>query len=220
MGIYEDGGPGTPSAANTATFQSIPYNCEPELLRQLGVQEPQPGGDADRGLHLRLAFPVIVGNSGAVTPSVSMSLAADRAKAFRLTDARAGVTLRAGDPTLKDITYSSTTPDRLTGRLHPRPGGGRLRRARALRVGDHRRRDHQGLAPGRCRRHAQVQTTITGDSLTLEVNTDVAMEMPTPQYGKNAVVWGMFLLSRGLGAVGSDLQLEEGRRRHHRPVLP
>src|SRR5690606_29745683 len=53
---------------------------------------------------------------------------------------------------------------------------------------------------------------ITGDALTLEVNTDVAMEMPTPQYGKNAVVWGMFLLSRGLGELGStaaDLQLKQ-----------
>ena len=38
-----------------------------------------------------------------------MSLSADAAKAFRLTDARAGVTLRAGDPTLKDIAYGSTT---------------------------------------------------------------------------------------------------------------
>src|SRR4029453_627212 len=46
--------------------------------------------------------------AGAVTPSVHMKLAADAAKAFRLTDARAGVTLRAGDPTLKDITYGST----------------------------------------------------------------------------------------------------------------
>ena len=34
-----------------------PVQLEPELLRQLGLQEPQPRGDADRGLHLRLAVP-------------------------------------------------------------------------------------------------------------------------------------------------------------------
>ena len=56
-----------------------------------------------------------------------------------------------------------------------------------------------------------MQTTITGDSLTLEINTDVAMEMPTPQYGKNAVVWGMFLLSKGSAHWGTaaDLQLKK-----------
>ena len=57
----------------------------------------------------------------------------------------------------------------------------------------------------------KVQTTITGDSLTLEINTDVAMEMPTPQYGKNAVVWGMFLLSKGSaqGITAADMQLKK-----------
>ena len=34
-----------------------PVQLEPELLRQLGLQEPQPRGDPDRGLHLRLAVP-------------------------------------------------------------------------------------------------------------------------------------------------------------------
>ena len=57
MGIYEDGGPGTPSAANTASVPVDPVQREPELLRQLGLQEPQPRGDADRGLHLRFAVP-------------------------------------------------------------------------------------------------------------------------------------------------------------------
>ena len=38
------------------------------------------------------------------------------------------------------------------------------------------------------------------------------MEMPTPQYGKNAIVWGMHLLSEALGARGitsADLQLKK-----------
>ena len=40
----------------------------------------------------------------------------------------------------------------------------------------------------------------------------MAMEMPTPQYGKNAIVWGMHLLSEALGARGitsADLQLKK-----------
>ncbi|MDR2996966.1 MAG: M20/M25/M40 family metallo-hydrolase, partial [Microbacterium sp.] len=109
MGIYEDGGPGTPSTTNTAAFQSIPYNSNPGFYdnwayKNLNREEmPIAGYTSDS------RFPVITGNSGSVTPTVSMDLSADSAKAFRLTDATAGVTLRAGDPTLKDIAYGSTT---------------------------------------------------------------------------------------------------------------
>ena len=56
-----------------------------------------------------------------------------------------------------------------------------------------------------------MQTTITGDNLAIEINTDVAMEMPTPQYGKNAIVWAMYLISEALDAKGvtaSDMQLK------------
>jgi hypothetical protein len=38
-----------------------------------------------------------------------MSLSGDAGKPFSLTAAVAGVTLRAGDPTLKDLVYGSTT---------------------------------------------------------------------------------------------------------------
>jgi hypothetical protein len=38
------------------------------------------------------------------------------------------------------------------------------------------------------------------------------MEMPTPQYGKNAIVWGMHLLSEALGQEASRLRISSSRR--------
>ncbi|MFF4812892.1 M20/M25/M40 family metallo-hydrolase [Micromonospora chersina] len=212
MGIYEDGGPGTPSTTSTATFQSIPYNSNPSFYdnwayKNLNREEiPIAAYTSDS------RFPVIVGNSGSVTPSVSMSLSADSTKAFRLTAATAGVTLREGDPTLKDIAYGSTTQiaSRATFTLDV-AGAGSAERDRFVSAIT-AAATTKGWLPAAPRTTPKVQTTITGDSLTLEINTDVAMEMPTPQYGRNAVVWGMFLLSQGLGAVGTtaaDLQLKK-----------
>ncbi|MER5625853.1 M20/M25/M40 family metallo-hydrolase [Streptosporangium sp. NPDC002544] len=212
MGIYEDGGPGTPSTTNTATFQSIPYNSNPSFYdnwayKNLNREEiPIAAYTSDS------RFPVIVGNSGSVTPSASMSLSADSTKAFRLTDATAGVTLREGDPTLKDIAYGSTTQiaSRAIFTLDV-AGAGSTERDRFV-AAITAAATTKGWLPAAPRTTPKVQTMITGDSLTLEINTDVAMEMPTPQYGKNAVVWGMFLLSKGLGALGTtaaDMQLKK-----------
>ncbi|WP_154674120.1 zinc-binding metallopeptidase family protein [Nakamurella lactea] len=212
MGIYEDGGPGTPTPANTATFQSLPYNTNPTFYdnwayKNLNREEmPIAAYTSDS------RFPVIVGNSGSVTPSVSMDLSADAGKAFRLTDATAGVTLRDGDPTLKDIAYGSTTQiasrARITLDLTGASSAERDRFVAAITAAA----TAKGWLPTAAGTTAKVQTTIAGDALTLEVNTDVAMEMPTPQYGKNAIVWGMFLISHGLGDLGitaSDLQLKK-----------
>ena len=212
MGIYEDGGPGTPSTTNTATFQSIPYNSNPSFYDNWAYKNLNREETPVAAYTSDSRFPVIVGNSGAVTPSVSMSLSADSTKAFRLTDARAGVTLREGDPTLKDITYGSTTQiaSRAIFTLDV-AGAGAAERDRFVSAIT-AAATTKGWLPAAPGTTPKVQTTITGDSLTLEINTDVAMEMPTPQYGKNAVVWGMFLLSKGLGALGStaaDLQLKK-----------
>jgi hypothetical protein len=212
MGIYEDGGPGTPSTTNTATFQSIPYNSNPTFYdnwayKNLNREEiPIAAYTSDS------RFPVIVGNSGAVTPSVAMSLSADSAKAFRLTGATAGVTLRECDPTLKDIAYGSTTQiaSRAIFTLDV-AGASSAQRKRFVSAITGAAKT-KGWLPAARHTTPKVQTTITGDSLTLEINTDVAMEMPTPQYGKNAVVWGMFLLSQGLGTLGitaADMQLKK-----------
>ncbi|MET7749055.1 M20/M25/M40 family metallo-hydrolase [Micromonospora sp. NPDC005367] len=211
MGIYEDGGPGTPSAANTATFQSIPYNSNPSFYDNWAYKNLNREDMPIAGYTSDSRFPVIVGNSGSVTPSVSMDLSADSTKPFRLTDAKAGVTLREGDPTLKDIAYGSTTQiaSRAIFTLDV-AGAGSTERDRFVSAIT-AAATTKGWLPAAPGTTPKVQTTITGDSLTLEINTDVAMEMPTPQYGKNAVVWGMFLLSQGLGALGgtaADLQLK------------
>jgi hypothetical protein len=212
MGIYEDGGPGTPTPANTATFQSIPYNTNPTFYdnwayKNLNREEiPIAAYTSDS------RFPVIVGNSGSVTPSVSMDLSADAGKAFRLTDATAGVTLREGDPTLKDIAYGSTTQIASRATLTLDLAGASSARRDQLVAAIDAAATAKGWLPAAAGTIPKVRTTIAGDALTLEVNTDVAMEMPTPQYGKNAVVWGMFLLSEGLGQLGvsaPDLQLKK-----------
>lgn len=52
-------------------------------------------------------FPVVVGNTRAWTPYLTMNLAKDLGKDFSLVETGAGVTLREGDPTLKDIVYGS-----------------------------------------------------------------------------------------------------------------
>lgn len=202
MGIYEDGGPGTPTAANTATFQSIPYNANPSFYdnwayKNLNREEmPIAAYTSDS------RFPVIVGNSGAVTPSVSMDLSADAGKAFRLTAATAGVTLREGDPTLKDIADGSTTQIASRSTFTLDLAGATPAQRNGLVAAITAAASAKGWLPAAPGTTPKVRTAIEGDTLTLEVNTDVAMEMPTPQYGKNAVVWGMHLLSQALGAVG------------------
>jgi acetylornithine deacetylase/succinyl-diaminopimelate desuccinylase-like protein len=212
MGIYEDGGPGTPSATNTALFQSIPYNSNPGFYdnwayKNLNREEiPIAAYTSDS------RFPVIVGNSGSVTPSVSIDLSADSTKAFRLTAATAGVTLREGDPTLKDIAYGSTTQIASRAIFTLDVAGASSSERDQFAAAITAAATTKGWLPADPGTTPKVQTTIAGDSLTLEVNTDVAMEMPTPQYGKNAVVWGMFLISEGLGAVGvsaDDMQLKK-----------
>ncbi|MFC4139904.1 MULTISPECIES: M20/M25/M40 family metallo-hydrolase [unclassified Microbacterium] len=212
MGIYEDGGPGTPTTTNTAAFQSIPYNSNPSFYdnwayKNLNREEmPIAGYTSDS------RFPVITGNSGSVTPTVSMDLSADSAKTFRLTDATAGVTLREGDPTLKDIAYGSTTQiaSRAIFTLDVADAAAADREKFVSAIT--KAATEKGWLPASAGTTPKVQTKFEGDSLTLEVNTDVAMEMPTPQYGKNAVVWGMSLLSEGFDALGvtaEDMQLKK-----------
>ncbi len=212
MGIYEDGGPGTPTPANTATFQAIPYNANPSFYdnwayKNLNREEmPIAGYTSDS------RFPVIVGNSTAVTPEVAMDLSADAATAFKLMDATAGVTLREGDPTLKDIAYGSTTQIAsraiFTLDVAGAAQGERDTFVNAVTAAA----TAKGWLPAAAGTTPKVQVTIVDDALTLEVNTNVAMEMPTPQYGKNAVVWGVSLISDGLGALGvtaADMQLKK-----------
>jgi len=56
------------------------------------------------------------------------------------------------------------------------------------------------------------KSTDSADIVLIEINVGQAMEFPTPQYGNNAVVWGMALLSEALdkaGITAADLQLKK-----------
>ncbi len=213
MGIYEDGGPGTPTVANTANFMSIPYyTANPSFYdnwsyKMLNREEmPIAAYTSDS------RFPVIIGNSTASTPSVSMSLAGDTGKPFSLISAIAGVTLRAGDPTLKDIAYGSTTQiaSRAIFTLDATGVGAAARNSFISSI----------MAAATVQQWLvalptdtpKVAAQVSGNTIILEINTGVAMEMPTPQYSKNAIVWGMYLLSEALrssGITAADLQLKK-----------
>lgn len=212
MGIYEDGGPGTPTVANTANFMSIPYyTANPSFYdnwayKMLNREEmPIAAYTSDS------RFPVIIGNSVASTPTVSMSLAADAGKPFSLVSAVAGVTLRAGDPTLKDIAYGSTTQVASRAVFTLSLAGVDAGRRSNFLAGLSAAASAQRWLMGAPSETPKVKAEVSGDSLVLEINTGVAMEMPTPHYGRNAIVWGMHLLSQALGASGvsaADLQLK------------
>ena len=199
MGMYEDGGPGTPSVANTVNYIDIPfYATNPGFYdnwayKYLNREEcPIAGYTSDS------RFPVIVGNSYSGTPNVTMNLASDAGKAFRLTAAQMGITERSGDVTLKDIVYGSAaqiasksifTLDASTAAVEDVVKFISDVKAAAVQ---------QGWSIEDGAEFAKVKIEQSGNNLVLTINTNVAMEFPTPQYSKNAIVWGMYLLSQAL----------------------
>jgi len=213
MGCYEDGSPGAPSVANTANYISIPYyTANPGFYDNWAYKVLNREETPIAGYTSDSRFPVIVGNSGSATPAVSMNLSSDAGKSFRLTAATAGVTLRAGDPTLKDIAYGSTTQiaSRAVFTLDVTNVSSADRNSFIADI--IAAATTQGWLPTLPGTTPKVQAQISGNNITLEINTDVAMEMPTPQYGKNAIVWGMYLISEALDAKGitaANLQLKK-----------
>ena len=213
MGIYEDGGPGTPNVANTSTFASIPYytsnpgfydNWAYKMLNREEIPIAAYTSDS--------RFPVIVGNSASTTPAVSMSLSSDAGKPFSLAAAVAGVTLRAGDPTLKDIVFGSTTQIASRAVFTLSVAGVSPEDSNSFIASINAAATARGWLPALPTETPKVKAEVSGDTIVLEINTGQAMEMPTPQYGKNAIVWGMHLLSEALAARGitsADLQLKK-----------
>ncbi len=201
MGIYEDGSPGVPTKEDTLKYMDIPYYTKNPgfydnwTYKSLNREEtPIAAYTSDS------RFPVVVGNTRSWTPYLTMNLAKDMGKDFSLVETGAGVTLREGDDTLKDIVYGSAAQIA----------------SRALFVLDISTADEaavktfcdkvekaateRGWLPKEDGKTQKVQLTENEDkkTLTLEINTDVAMEYPMPMYSKNAVVWGMYLLSQAL----------------------
>ncbi len=200
MGCYEDGSPKNPSADETLNYIDIPYYSAPGFYdnwtyKALNREEtPIAAYTSDS------RFPVVVGNTRAWTPYLTMNLAKDLGKDFSLVETGAGVTLREGDPTLKDIVYGSAAQiaSRAIFVLDIASAGEAEVKAFCDKV--NQAATERGWLPAAPGTTQKVQLTENKDekTLTLEINTDVAMEYPMPMYSKNAVVWGMYLLSQAL----------------------
>ncbi len=208
MGCFEDGNPGVPSAANTLRYMDIPYYtsnpsfydnwCYKSLDRQ---ETPIAGYTSDS------RFPVVVGNTRAWTPNVQFSLSDDAGKAYSLLSAEANVTLREGDPTLKDIVYGSATQIASRAVFTLKTDG---HNTDAFTSAVLAAATERGWLPAEEGTTPKVAFSTDDDgNLVLEINTDVAMEYPMPMYGKNAIVWGMYLIKTGLDEVGSELRLRD-----------
>ena len=207
MGAYEDSNPGVPSVEDTLKYMDIPYYtgnpgfydnwCYKSLNRE---ETPIAAYTSDS------RFPVVVGNTRAWTPNIEADLSADSGKAFSLLTASAGVTLREGDDTLKDIVHGSTS--QIASRAVFTLDVSKASEAEISAFIDSVKAaaTARGWLPTAAGTTPKVQCTAESGVLTLEINTDVAMEMPMPQYGKNAIVWGMYLLNEALPA---GLQLKE-----------
>ncbi|MBQ6915794.1 MAG: M20/M25/M40 family metallo-hydrolase, partial [Kiritimatiellae bacterium] len=207
MGCFEDGNPGVPTAANTLKYMDIPYYtgnpsfydnwCYKSLDRQ---ETPIAGYTSDS------RFPVVVGNTRAWTPNVQFDLSADAGKPLSLLAAEANVTLREGDPTLKDIVYGSATQiaSRAVFTFNAAGADTAAFQSAILAAATER-----GWLPAAEGTTPKVAFSVNeAGNLVLDINTDVAMEYPMPMYGKNAIVWGMYLIKSGLDAVNSDLKLK------------
>ena len=211
MGAYEDGGPGTPSVANTANYMDIPYyTANPGFYDNWAYKYLNREETPIAAYTSDSRFPVIIGNSGSVTPAVSMDLSSDTTEEIRLLSATASITARSGDVTLKDIAYGSTTQIAsnavftLAVSAAFRPAFIADLNAAAASQG--------WTTADSATAIANVNIESPGNTVVITINTDVAMEMPTPQYGKNAIVWGMYLLSEAIenaGMTSADLQLKK-----------
>jgi len=212
MGAYEDGNPGIPSKTDTLNYMDIPYYTENPTFydnwayKSLNREEtPIAGYTSDS------RFPVVVGNSKAWTPNVTMDLSEDAGKAFSLSAAAAGVTLREGDDTLKDIVYGSAAQIASRAIFTLDVADASADEINAFIAGVKADAEKQGWLPTAEGDTAKVAVNYheTENTIVMEINTDVAMEYPTPQYGKNAIVWGMYLLSNNLEGEAADLQLKK-----------
>ena len=213
MGAYEDNNPGIPSLASTLNYMDIPYLTTTGIgfydnwaYKYLNREEtPIAAYTSDS------RFPVIVGNSRASTPWLKMDLSGDVGKAFSLKSAVGGVTLREGDETLKDIVYGSAAQiaSRAIITLDVSAATEAQRNAFIASVND--AATALGWLPTEEGTTPKVQITYNDEdgTLVLETNTGVAMEYPTPMYGKNGIVWAMYLISTAFDELNvNDLQLK------------
>ena len=200
MGCYEDGSPAKPSADETLNYIDIPYYSAPGFYdnwtyKALNREEtPIAAYTSDS------RFPVVVGNTRSWTPYLTMDLSGDAGQPFALVDTGAGVTLRDGDPTLKDIVYGSAAQIASRAIFVLDISNASEDDVTAFCDKVEKAATERGWLPKEDGKTQKVQLTPNKEkgTLTLEINTDVPMEYPMPMYSKNAVVWGMYLLSQAL----------------------
>ena len=212
MGGYEDSNPGIPTLESTLDYMDIPYLTTNRLgfydnwaYKYLNREEtPIAAYTSDS------RFPVIVGNSKAATPWLKMDLSDDLGKAFSLKSAVGGVTLREGDETLKDIVYGSAAQiaSRAIITLDVSAASEADRTAFINSINNAAAAvgwlpAEEGTTP-----KVQIRYNEEDKTLELETNTGVAMEYPTPMYGKNGIVWAMYLISTAFDELNIDLQLK------------
>ena len=201
MGAYEDSNPGVPSVEDTLKYMDIPYYTgNPSFYDNWSYKSLNREETPIAAYTSDSRFPVVVGNTRAWTPNIEADLSADSGKAFSLLTATAGVTLREGDDTLKDIVHGSTS--QIASRAVFTLDVSKASEAEISAFIDSVKAaaTARGWLPTAKGTTPKVQCTSKDGVLTLEINTDVAMEMPMPQYSKNAVVWGMYLLNEALPA--------------------
>ena len=209
MAGYEDSGLRPPSVSNTLKFMHIPYYTDsPSFYDNWAYKflnrEEMPIAAFTADSH----FPMIIGNSVNANRTVYMNLARDSKKPFRLLSGSYAVTERSGDETLKNIVHGAAT----------------LIASKAVFTIDMSRvspdsddKFMKDLANAASAKGWNGKVVISKSlsfpkSIILTINTEVAMEFQMPQFSRNAIVWGMSLLSEALGAAGvksSDLQLKK-----------
>ena len=206
---YEDSGIRTPSISNTLKFMNIPYYTNSPYFFDNWTykflnREEMPIAAFTADSH----FPMIIGNSVNANRTISMNLAGDTKKAFRLLSGSYALTERAGDETLRDILHGA-------GAMVASKAMFTIDMSRVSPASEDRFIEDLKNAAGARGWDGMIDVSKQLDSpnrLALTVNTDSPIEYQLPQYSKNAIVWGMSLLSEALGAAGitsSDLELKK-----------
>ena len=209
MGCYEDGNPGTPALKDTLNYMDIPYyTSNPSFYDNWAYKSLNREETPIAGYTSDSRFPVVVGNSQDAPTTLYMDLSADAGKAFSLVDTKLGVTLREGDPTLKDIVYGSAAQVASRAVITLNTAGVEAAAKEAFIESIIEAAEAQEWLPTEEGTTPKVQVTDNGDTLDIEINTGITAEYPTPQYGKSAVIWGMYLLSEAYAANEIDLQMK------------
>ena len=209
MGAYEDGGPGTPTVANTLAYVDIPYyTANPSFYDNWAYKSLNREEIPVSSFTTDSRFPIITGNNSSANRTISWNLSADFGKGFSVVSAGFHVTDRDGDPTLVDLVGGSGfyMPSKSEFTLSVDGVNSSIIIAFANAVLAEAK--DKGWE-GRVRVITQPSLT-TMSLLTVTVNTGKQIDAITPQYGQGGVTWGMYFLSKGFEAIKASYPEIEG----------